>query len=121
MPVTAPPPAGPPAQQQQPPFGSSPATGPTPNRGYEAAALQRVGALVKQATALLQLADPTTDLGKDLLKAINILAKHLQPGAVSPAAEQNNIQQQAMKNAQNNQAMMAMRQQQAGGQQQAAA
>ena len=80
--------------------------------------MQRVGLLVKQASEMLPLAGATTDLGKDLLKVINILTKHVQPGATSPAAEQQNIQQMAMKNAANNQAMMQARQQQQQQQQQ---
>ena len=113
---TAPAAAG--QQSQQPPFGSSPATGPTANRGYEAAALQRLGLVVKQLEELIPVAGATTDVGKAVLEALNKLVKLVPPGSVSPAAQKNNIEQLAMRNTQNNaqmQAVMAQRQQAQGG------
>ena len=121
--MVAPPPSAPGAQGQQAPFGQAPVTGPTPNKGFEAAALKRVGLVVKQLTELLQLADPATDIGKDVLKAINMLVKHVPSGSVSPADEKGEMQRRQMANTQNNQQMQALRQSQqpqAGGQAQAA-
>jgi len=75
MPGISPPAAAPQgAQPQQAPFGSSPATGPTPNKGYEAAAMQRVGVLVKQMTEILPQVGATSDLGQALMKSITALA-----------------------------------------------
>jgi len=106
-------------QPQQSPSGVSPATGPTPNKGYEAAAAQRLGLVIKQLEELIPMAGATTDIGKACLDALNKLVKFVPAGSVSPAAAKNNIEQMAMKNAQQNQQMQALKQQQ-GGQQQPA-
>ena len=86
----------------------------------EAAAAQRLGLVVKQLEALIPLAGATTDIGKACLEALNKLVKYVPSGSVSPAAEKNNIEQMAMRNAQQNQQMQALKQQQGGGQQQPA-
>lgn len=110
--MPAPAPAAPGAQGQAAPFGQSPVTGPTPNKGFEAAALKRVGLVVKQLTELLQLAGASTDVGKDILKAINMLVKHVPSGSVSPADEKGEMERRSMANTQNNQQMQALRQSQ---------
>lgn len=107
-----------PQQQQQPPFGASPATGPTPNKGFEAAAAQRMGLVVKQLTELVSLAGATSEIGQAALKMLNIGVKMVPAGSVSPAGEKNNIEQMAMRNAQQNQQMQALKAQQAQGGQQ---
>lgn len=93
---------------QQPPFGSSPATGPTPNRGYEAAALQRLGVVVKQLEELLPMAGAGSEIGKAVLEALNKLVKLVPQGSVTPAGQKNALDQMQMKNAQNNQQMQAL-------------
>src|ERR1700744_220560 len=98
------------AQPQQAPFGSSPATGPTPNKGYEAAAMQRVGVLVKQMTEILPMVGATSELGASLMKAIQGLAKHVPPGSTSNAAEKNSIEKMAIQNQQNGQMQQQMKQ-----------
>ena len=98
------------AQPQQPPFGVSPATGPTPNKGYEAAAVQKLGMLLKGAETILPLVGSGSEMGKDVLKVITILSKHVQPGAVSPASEKNQIEQMAMRQQQNAAQMAQMKQ-----------
>ncbi len=95
---------------QQPPFGQSPVTGPTPNKGFEAAALKQVGLAVKQLTNTLSLAGATSDVGKDILKAINILVKHIPSGAVTPADEKASLEKQMTQNTQNSQMMQQMKQ-----------
>lgn len=98
-----------PQQSQTPPMGVSPATGPTPNKGYEAAALQRVGLVIKQLTEILPMAGATSDIGKTILDVLGKLAKHVPAGSNSQASERNAIDQMAMKNAQaaqTNQALM---------------
>ena len=114
MPQTAP---GAPQPQQQP-SGVSPATGPTPNKGYEAAAAQRLGLVIKQLEELVSLAGATSEVGQAALKMLNIGVKLVPPGSVTPASAKNNIEQMAMKNAQQNQQMQALKAQQAGGAQQ---
>jgi len=111
MPQTAP--AATQQQPPQPPFGSSSATGPTQNKGYEAAAAQRLGLVIKQLEELIPLAGAASDIGKACLDALNKLVKFVPAGSVSPAAEKNNIEQMAMRNAQSNQQMQALKQMQA--------
>src|SRR5215472_3796487 len=104
--------AGPSGQPQaaQPPMGSTPATGPTPNKGFEAAGLQRLGLVIKQLTDLLPQVGVGSDVGKDVLKALNSLAKHVPSGSSTPGAERTNIDRMAMQNSQNNAMMQKMRQ-----------
>ena len=90
-------------------MGVSPATGPTPNKGYEAAAMQRVGLVVKQMTDMLPLVGATSDLGQALMKAISSLAKHVPPGSTSQAQDRNSIDELARKNAQQAATMQQMR------------
>jgi hypothetical protein len=92
-------------------MGVSPATGPTPNKGYEAAALQRIGLVIKQLTEILPLAGATSDLGKTILKSLDSLAKHVPSGSNTQASERNAIDQMAMKNAQSQQTNQALKQQ----------
>ena len=95
-------------------MGSSPATGPTPNKGFEAAGLQRLGVVIKQLEQLIPMLGSGTPPGADVLKALNLLSKHVPAGSVTPAAEKTSIDRMAMQNSQNNQQMQALRQ---GGQQ----
>ena len=101
--------AGP--QQQQAPFGASPATGPTPNKGFEAAAAQRLGLVIKQLEELISMSGATSEVGQAALKMLNIGVKLVPAGSVTPAAQKNNIEQMAMKNTQQNQQMQALKQQ----------
>ena len=96
-------------------MGSSPATGPTPNKGFEAAGLQRLGLVIKQLEQLVPMAGTTSELGKDVLDALRKLSKHVPSGSVTPAAEKNMLQQTMMRNTQGNQQMQALKQAQAGG------
>lgn len=91
-------PAGGPAKE---PFGGSPASQATPNAGYEAAALQRVGVIVKQVQDLMNLVGATSETGQQLLKALNVLVKMVPAGTVSPASEKNMLEQAQMRNTQN--------------------
>ena len=111
----APPPgAAPPAGGQQPPFGTSPATGPTPNKGFEAAGLQQLGLAIRQLEKLVPMLGVGSEPGKDVMKALNMLSKHVPSGAVTPAAEKNSIEKMAMQNAQQGQQMQQMRKSMAG-------
>lgn len=87
--------------------------------------MQRLGLVVKQLQDLLPLAGVGSDLGKDVLKMLNIAVKHVPSGSSSPAAEKNNIENMAMRNAQQGMASRQMAeqraQQQKGGAQQAMA
>ena len=119
MPIPAP--AAPGAQPQQPPFGQTPATGSTPNKGYEAAGLQKLGVIVKQMESALPEVGASSDVGKAILECLNKLVKFVPAGSVTPAAQKNSIEAQMRNAAQNNaqmQAVQQMRQQGAGGGQQ---
>lgn len=107
---TAPVPAAPGGQPQQPPFGNTQATGATPNKGYEAAGLQKLGGVIKQLEVLLPEVGASSDIGKDVLKALNMLTKWVPAGAMTPAAQKNNIEAQMRNAAQNNQQMQAIQQ-----------
>lgn len=72
--------------------------------------MQRLGLVIKQLTDLLGLAGAGSEIGKDILKMLNIATKHVPSGSVSPAAEKNNIERMAMQNTAQNQQMQAMRQ-----------
>lgn len=98
-----------------PPFGSSAATQPTANRGYEMAGLQRLGVIVRGLEQLIPLLGSASESGRDVLKALNMLSKHVPPGSVSPAAEANQIQQMAIRNAQQGQMAARLRQGLGGG------
>lgn len=100
---------GPGAAPQSAPFGTPNATGPSPNLGYEAAGLQRLGSIVKQLEELIPLLGATNDAGKACLDALNKLVKFVPPGSVTPASERNQIEQMMMRNTQNNQQMQALR------------
>ena len=113
MPETAPAAA---PQQPQAPFGQSPATGPTPNKGFEAAAAQRLGMVIKQLEEIIGTAGATSEIGQAALKMLNIGVKMVPPGAVTPASAKNNIEQMAMKNTQQAQQMAQLKAQSQGGQ-----
>ena len=102
-----------PNKTQTPPMGVSSASGPTPNKGYEAAAMQRVGVVLNQLSELLPMAGATSDVGKAVLSAIQALSKVVPPGSVSPQAQKNTIDQLQQKNMQQQQ--MAKQMMGAGG------
>ena len=93
--------AAPPPTKQEAPLGVSSATGPTPNKGYEAAGRQKLSVVIRQLEQLVPLIGATSDIGKSVLKALNDLSKHIQPGEVTPAAERNSLESMAMQNQQN--------------------
>jgi len=119
MPEVSPPAAQSPGQQPQPqqaPFGASPITGPTPNKGYEAAGMQRVGLIVKQMSEILPLVGATSEVGQALMKAMTALAKHVPPGTNSNMQERNQIEKMALQNRQNGDMQQQLRQQMMQGQ-----
>ena len=120
MPIPAP--AAPGGQPAQPPFGQTQATGATPNKGYEAAGLQKLGVVVKQLESLLPEVGAGSDIGKAVLESLNKLVKFVPAGSVTPAAQKNSIEAQQRQMAQGNQQMQAIQQMrqkmaQGGGQQ----
>ena len=115
MPLPAP---AAPGQQPQQPFGSTPATGATPNKGFEAAGLQKLGMVVKQLESILPEVGAGSDVGKAVLESLNKLVKFVPAGSVTPAAQKNSIEAMQRQAAERNQqaaALQAMRQQGPGG------
>ena len=116
MPIPMPSPTPQGAPQGNPPsVGSSPATIPQPNRGNEAAGLARLGIIVRLMEETVPLIGASSEPGKELLRALSSLAKHVPPGAVSPSIEQNAMQKMAMQQRQMGPQIAAMRQMGAGG------
>jgi hypothetical protein len=74
------PPAGPPPQAT----GPTPASTPAPNRGHEAVALALLGGTVQLLQTLVLARLPVgSDAARDVREAINKMAKHVPPGAMS--------------------------------------
>ena len=96
MPDPATPTPGLPASpgMSQAPVGVAPATQATPNRGYEMAGLQGLAVVLKNLEALVPRLGATSEAGADVLKAIRLISKHVQPGSVSPAAQRNELMSQ---------------------------
>ena len=108
------PPAGAGTQPGQPPFGSSPVTQPTPNRGHEAAAMSRLSVIVKLMEETIPLLGVGSDPGKDLVKALNTLAKHVPAGSVSPGIQQSTMERLLQQQKQAGPQIAAMRAAQTG-------
>lgn len=102
-------------------MGNSPAVGPVPNEGLQAAALQKVGVLLKISQAALQEAGAASDVGKTLLEVMTKLAKLVPTGSVTPAGTRNVLDQAQRQNIQNNSQIQMLRQQAMNGGGQAAA
>lgn len=100
-------------QPKQPPFGANPASAATPNRGYEAAALQKLGVILKEMESLVPMVGSTSEVGKEVLGALTKLGKHVPTGAVTPASQKNVTQDMMLKNQQNAAMMQRMQQQKA--------
>lgn len=84
--------------------------GSTPNKGYEAAGLQKLGVVVKQLESLLPEVGAGSDVGKAVLDALSKLVKFVPAGSVTPAAQKNAIESQLRQQAQGNQQMQAIQQ-----------
>ena len=113
MPEATPPTAGG-DQPQQAPMGVSSATGPTPNKGYEAAVIQRLGSIVPALYEMLPMAGASSDIGKAISKALESLSKFVPPGASNAASQQNDLKRQLMQNQQNAQMQQQARPQMPG-------
>jgi hypothetical protein len=111
-------PAANPTQPQQPPFGQAAAAQPSPNRGYEAAGLQRLGLVVQQLQEILPQVGAGSDAGQAILKSLTSLSKFVPPGSVTPAAQRQQIERMSQAQQQGNQQMQALMAQRAAAQQQ---
>lgn len=95
-PAPTPSPAGAGTLPGQPPFGSSPAQMPTPNRGLQAAALTQIHWAVRILEKALPVMGATSPVGKDLMSAIRSLSKHIQPGEMGQGSETATLQNMLM-------------------------
>lgn len=94
-------------------------TGPTPNKGYEAAGMQKLGVVVKMMGELIPLLGANSEAGQEILKVLPRLAKYVPAGAVTPAGERNSLEKSMLTNQQNSAQLAQMKQgaaQQGGGQ-----
>ena len=109
------PPGGPGASNPgQPPFGSSPVSQPTPNRGQEAAGLSRLALIVRLLQETVSLLPASSKPGQDVVKALGILAKHVPEGSVPPGVQQATMQSLMQKQQQMTPQIAAMRAMSAG-------
>jgi hypothetical protein len=104
---------GQPPQQPQAPFGQTPVTAPTPNRGHEAAGIQKLGIALQNLQDLLPMVGAGSDVGQAVLDSLKKLSKFVPPGSMTPAGNRNQLEQTAMKQGQNNQQMQMLKQMQA--------
>ena len=104
------------AQPGQPPIGSSPATQPVPNRGQEAAGLAKLGVAIRVLESILPMVGSGSEVGKDVLKALNSLSKHVPVGSQSSGIDTSALQEMLMKARQMQPQIAAMRAAQGGGQ-----
>jgi len=98
------PPGAPPSAPGAPPpqaTGIQPATSPVPERGLEAQAQAKLALLVMGLTHLLPGMPVGSDMAKDVREALNKLAKHVPPGAVSPGIQMTEAQRQLLMARQN--------------------
>lgn len=73
---------------------------------------QGVSLILDAATQLLPMVGAASEMGQLLLDFVKKASKLVQPGAVSPAGKQNQIEEMMRKNAQNGQQVASMRQSQ---------
>jgi hypothetical protein len=90
-------------------MGVSSMSGPTPNKGYEAAVMQRMGSMLTAMGEMIPMVGATSEVGMLLMDTIKKFSKHVPAGANSPAAEQNDLRQRLMQSQQNAQTMQQAR------------
>ncbi len=88
----APPQAGAGTMPGQPPFGPSPTTMPTPNRGHQAAGLAQVAVAVRILEKALPMLGAESEPGGIVMKTITNLAKLVPQGSTSQGVENQAMQ-----------------------------
>ena len=73
-----------------------------------------MGLIVKQLQDMLQMVGAGSEIGKTVLKMLNMGVKLVPSGSVTPAAERGNLERMQMQNTQNNQQLAALKQSQGG-------
>lgn len=82
-------------------MGVTSATGPTPNKGYEAQVIQQLGVFGSKLPEMISTVGFNSELGKALSDIMNKLAKLIPSGGNDPAAERNVLNRMQQTNAQN--------------------
>jgi hypothetical protein len=99
------PPGMPPGQAS----GTTPATMPVPNRGAEGAILAALAVQVQRLQTMLAVLPAGSDIARDVREAVNKLAKHVPPGAVSQGVQMTEAQKQLLQQRQMGPQIAAMR------------
>lgn len=97
------------APSPQPGGGAGGATMPTPNRGLEAAALAKLAVHVQAISMIAGILPAGSDAARDLREALNKMAKHVPPGAVSQGVQMTEAQRALMQQRQQSPQIAAMR------------
>jgi len=103
------PPAGAAGQPGQPPFGASPATMPNPNAGFKAQGIARLGLIVRLMEMTLPEVGVASEEGRDLLKALSTLSRHVPAGSVPPGVENAELQRLMQRQKENGMQVAQMR------------
>lgn len=105
-------------QPAQAPMGVSSVTGPTPNKGFEAQAVQRLGGIASLLHETLPMVGYNSELGKAIGNLLDKIVKLLPSGNQDQQAQKNMWQSQMQKQAQQAQMAQSLKQppQQAPGQ-----
>lgn len=59
--------------------------------------MAKLGLVIRQLETIVPLLGAGTEAGRDVLKALTNLSKHVPPGAVSPGVEKSSMDQMALK------------------------
>lgn len=76
--------------------GAGGATMPTPNRGMQAAAMAQLTQAIRIMEKALPMVGVETEMGKDVMKALTQLSKHIPAGSGSPGVENQALQKMMM-------------------------
>ncbi len=93
----------------QPAGGAGGATMPTPDRGIEAKALAQLAVHVQALSLIAGVMPVGSDLARDLREALNKIAKHVPPGAISQGVQMSEAQRALMQQKQMGPQIAAMR------------
>ena len=84
---------------------------PTPNRGMQASAMAQLTWVIRILEKALPMVGVETELGKDVMKALTTLSKHLPAGSGSPGVEQQAMQKMMMEQKQEQPMLQLLRSQ----------
>ena len=82
---------------------------PTPNQGIEAAALAKLAVAVQTISLIAGVLPAGSEVARDLREALNKMAKHVPPGAVSQGLQMSEAQRALMQQRQQQPQIAAMR------------